>query len=185
MKKTHALITLTVGLCTVTWTVAAEKTLARANQPALPVSVAGTPVIEGPGYRIERLKTRSNNSSAVSVPSRVLGRSVVNQTVFCHAGENLLITDIRMNTTGTGIVAQRGCRLRIVDSRIEVGGVALIVESGANVELQNSVLTGRMGSIEAAPNARLAALGASFVGPSTLTGVDFVDRGGNLWGSAP
>ena len=88
-------------------------------------------------------------------------------------------------TAGTGIVAQRGCRLRLVDSQVSAGGVALIVESGASVELQNSALTSRRGSVEAAVNARVAALGVSFAGPATLTGAEYLDRGGNLWGGAP
>lgn len=184
MQTFRTLIALTVGLNLAAWAMAAEPS-APPKRPTLPVATASSKVIEGPGFRIERLATRANKTAVAPAPTRVLDRGPVTQTVVCRAGENLLISGIRMTASGSGIVAQRGCRLRIVDSHIEAAGVALIVEPGADVELQNSVFTGRNGSVEAAPNARLAALGASFAGPATLAGADFLDRGGNLWGSAP
>ncbi len=154
------------------------------SRPTLPVIAPGASVIEGPGFKIERLKPAAN-SRGNKAASRVIGNGPMNQTVFCRAGENLLVTGMNLVTAGTGIVAQRGCRLRLVDSQVSAGGVALIVESGASVELQNSALTSRRGSVEAAANARVAALGVSFAGPATLTGAEYLDRGGNLWGGAP
>jgi hypothetical protein len=154
------------------------------NRPALPVITPGARVIEGPGFKIERLKP-TPDSRGTAAATRTIGNGPMNQTVFCRAGEDLLVTGMTLVTAGTGIVAQRGCHLRVVDSRVNAGGVALIVEPGASVELQNSALTSRAGSVEAAPNARLAALGVSFAGPATLTGAEYLDRGGNLWGSAP
>ncbi len=154
------------------------------TRPTLPVSAPGARVIEGPGFKIERLKP-ATDSRGNAPASRIIGNGLMNQTVFCRAGENLLVTGMNLVTTGTGIVAQRGCRLRVVNSQVSAGGVALIVESGASVELQNSALTSRVGSVEAAANARLAALGVSFAGPATLTGAEYLDRGGNLWGGAP
>jgi hypothetical protein len=154
------------------------------TRPALPVIAPGARVIEGPGFKIERLKP-APDSRGRRTASRIIGNGPMNQTVFCRAGEDLLVTGMNLVTAGTGIVAQRGCRLRVVDSQVNAGGVALIVESGASVELQNCALTSRIGSVEAAPNARVAALGVSFAGPATLTGAEYLDRGGNLWGGAP
>lgn len=154
------------------------------TRPALPVIAPGARVIEGPGFKIERLKPAPGNRGSKAA-TRVIGSGPMNQTVFCRAGEDLLVTGMILVTGGTGIVAQRGCHLRVVDSQVNAGGVALIVESGASVELLNSALTSRVGSVEAAPNARVAALGVSFAGPATLTGAEYLDRGGNLWGSAP
>ncbi len=175
------------------WTVAALDLAAAAfaadekpagARPALPVIAPGARVIEGPGFKIERLKPEAN-SRGNKTATRIIGNGPMSQTVFCRAGEDLLVTGMNLATGGTGIVAQRGCHLRVVDSQVNAGGVALIVESGASVELQNSALTSRVGSIEAAPNARVAALGVSFAGPATLTGAEYLDRGGNLWGGAP
>ncbi len=175
------------------WTVAALGVAAAAfaadekpagARPALPVIAPGARVIEGPGFKIERLQPAAN-SRGNAAATRVIGNGPMNQTVFCRAGEDLLVTGMNLVTGGTGIVAQRGCHLRMVDSQVNAGGVALIVEAGASVELQNSVLISRVGSVEAAPDARLAALGVSFAGPATLTGAEYLDRGGNLWGSAP
>ena len=154
------------------------------TRPTLPVITPGARVIEGPGFKIERLQPAANSRSNAPA-SRIIGNGPMNQTVFCRAGENLLVTGMNLVTAGTGIVAQRGCRLRVVDSQVSAGGVALIVESGASVELQNTALTSRRGSVEAAADARVAALGVSFAGPATLTGAEYVDRGGNLWGGAP
>jgi hypothetical protein len=154
------------------------------TRPALPVIAPGARVIEGPGFKIERLMPVPNNRGNKAA-TRVIGNGPMNQTVFCRAGEDLLVTGMNLVTGGTGIVAQRGCHLRVVDSQVNAGGVALIVESGASVELQNSALTSRVGSVEAAPNARVAALGVSFAGPATLTGAEYLDRGGNLWGGTP
>ena len=164
--------------------VSATDSAAPNNRPALPTVGPGAQVIEGPGFRIEKLKPKAGRRVASDKPSRSIG-GPVSQTVFCRAGDNLLLAGVRLETAGSGVVAQSGCRLRIIDSQINTGGVALIVEAGANVDLRNSVLTSRVGSVEAAPKSRLAAHGASFAGPATLTGVDFLDRGGNLWGSAP
>jgi hypothetical protein len=155
------------------------------TRPRLPVASPDARVLEGPGYRIEKLPAAPSTAAATAgTRQTVAGRSLA-QTVFCRAGEDLLLQDLKVIANGSGVVAQRGCRLRIVDSEIRSDGVALIVEAGADVDLRHAVLTGRTGSIEAAPTARVAALGASFAGPATLVGTDFIDRGGNLWGSAP
>jgi hypothetical protein len=156
-----------------------------ASRPPLPVVSPGAKVIEGPGFRIEKVQRGGAAGPRAATPAAVAGDKPLTQTFFCRAGDNLLMANITLTSQGAGVVAQRGCRLRIVDSQISTGGVALLVEAGAIVELQNSTLAGRAGSVEAAPNARLAALGASFAGPATLTGADFIDRGGNLWGNAP
>lgn len=166
-------------------TAAAEDVKPAATRPALPIVSPGAKVIEGPGFRIEKIQRGGNVRASAAVPASVADDKPLTQTFFCRAGENLLMANITLTSSGTGVVAQRGCRLRIVDSQINTGGIALLVEAGASVEVQNSTLAGRAGSVEAAPNARLAALGASFAGPATLTGADFIDRGGNLWGNAP
>lgn len=142
----------------------------------------GPRVIEGPGYRIERSATPAPQAVS-NAPTRTLGGAANNVPILCADGEILLLKDLQLAAGSSGVVAKRGCRLRIVDSDIRAGGIALIVEAGASVDVQNSRLVSRAGSVEAAPAARLAAWGTSFIGPATLNGAEFVDRGGNVWGS--
>lgn len=187
--RCNSAVTTTIGLVSAAFLLAgpvsSEEVKATGSRTPLPVVVPGAKVIEGPGFRIEKVQRADSARANSTTPSRVASDKPLTQTFICRAGENLLMSNVSLTSSGTGVVAQRGCRLRIVDSQISAGGIALLVEAGSSVELQNSTLTGRAGSVEAAPNARLAALGASFAGPATLVGADFIDRGGNLWGDTP
>ena len=50
------------------------------TRPALPVIAPGARVIEGPGFKIERLKPAANSRGNKSA-SRVIGNGPMNQTV--------------------------------------------------------------------------------------------------------
>ncbi|MCS6948071.1 MAG: hypothetical protein NZM12_10695 [Steroidobacteraceae bacterium] len=142
-------------------------------------------VIEGPGYRIERRAGSAPPRRESYTPTRTLGGELVGKAVLCGAGERLLLQNLRLTATATGVVAQRGCELRIVDSEIRANGAALIVQAGARVDIASSLLAGRTASLDAAPGAQVAAWSVSFLGAATRDGVEFVDRGGNTWGSSP
>ncbi|MEZ5500435.1 MAG: hypothetical protein R3E77_13525 [Steroidobacteraceae bacterium] len=150
-------------------------------------------VIEGPGFRIEKLPRSATNANAgvqrvgpgtsAGESRDDQGRLLRSEPIVCRSGEYLKVDALRLTVPSAAVVAQRGCTIRISNTVINAGGFAIVAQSGSDVTVESSSVTGTTGALEMAAGARVAAWASTFAGavsrPAGNTG--FSDRGGNVW----
>lgn len=155
-----------------------------APQNAGSVDAAPGRVLEsGPGYTI---KAADAGPSAQSGRGRTGGYTSAalehrHEPIVCQ-GEHLLHIDNRnLVFDGDAVSAENGCEIHITNSHIRAGGVGISARA-ANVHVDNSLIEGEQGSIDASEGAQVYVAASQFHGLSRrLDSATVHDLGGNVW----
>ena len=143
---------------------------------------AAEATLEGPGYKIERPETERRASEATP-PAEAQASNVEQRTdpIICQGDRLMRIDGETIDFTGDAVIAEKGCDLYISNARIRAGGVGIIVRQ-ARVHIANSTISGVRGSYEASEGAEI------YVAQSTFTGIgrrfdggSMTDLGGNSY----
>lgn len=138
-------------------------------------------LVRGPNILIERAgKPPPPQSSAPGQPTLMRG-TAMNHALICRGDQHLRLQQMRIQSQSAGIVLQSGCQLELVDSEVHAGDVALIVNSGATLRIENSIVRGCKGSVQANGSAHVASWASTFTGPKQFDAAQFDDQGGNVW----
>jgi hypothetical protein len=173
-----------------------------ANQTTEPVEVppatGGTPLAEGPGYRISRGTGDKPEAAATKIegPGYQIERSGAagnanaphaaaapepqaanvdrrSDPIICQGDRLMRIDDETIEFTGDAVIAEKGCDLYISNARIRAGGIGIIARQ-ARVHIVNSTIGGSRGSYEVSDGAEI------YVAQSTFNGVGRRFEGGTM-----
>ena len=168
---------------------APEPQAAPAEAPAAPAvaSSSGPGVISsGPGYSIKSAHTDAathSRSSASAGDSIARGLAVErrDEPIVCQGVRFLRIDNRNLEFSGDAISAEDGCEIHITNSHIRAGGVGISARA-ANVHIDNSLIEGEQGSIDASEGAQVYVAASQFHGLSRrLDSATVHDLGGNVW----
>jgi hypothetical protein len=155
-----------------------------APQNAASVESAPGRVLEsGPGYTIKAadggLNAQAGRGRAGAFTSAALEHR--HEPIICQ-GEHLLHIDNRnLVFDGDAVSAENGCEIHITNSHIRAGGLGISARA-ANVHVDNSLIEGEQGSIDASEGAQVYVAGSQFHGLSRrLDSATVHDLGGNVW----
>lgn len=138
--------------------------------------------LEGPGYKIERPEAGRHTTEATAA-AQTPASNVEQRTdpIICQGDRLMRIDGETIDFTGDAVIAEKGCDLYISNARIRAGGVGIIARQ-ARVHIANSTIIGQRGSYEASQGAEI------YVAQSTFTGVgrrfdggSMTDLGGNSY----
>jgi hypothetical protein len=151
-------------------------------QTAPPIEEApGRVLSAGPGYTIKA-------APPAGAPSRVRDRDVTSaalerrhEPIVCQGARLLHIDNRNLVFDGDAVSAEDGCELHITNSHISAGGIGVLVRA-ANVHIDNSLIEGEQGSIDASQGAQVYAASSRFRGLSRRVDTAALhDLGGNVW----
>ncbi len=136
----------------------------------------------GPGYTIKAAPAASAPSARVrdsNVTSAAMERR--HEPIVCQGSRLLHIDNRNLVFDGNALSAEDGCELHITNSHISAGGIGVLARA-ANVHIDNSLIEGDQGSIDASEGAQVYAGSSRFRGLSRrLDTAAFHDLGGNVW----
>jgi hypothetical protein len=99
----------------------------------------------------------------------------------CQGARLLHIDNRNLVFDGDAVSAEDGCELHITNSHISAGGIGVLVRA-ANVHIDNSLIEGEQGSIDASQGAQVYAASSRFRGLSRRVDTAALhDLGGNVW----
>jgi hypothetical protein len=160
----------------------------------------GTPVSEGPGYRITRGEDKPVTASNLEGPGYSISRdepttgksgqgaeavaaNVERRTdpIICQGDRLMRIDGETIEFTGDAVIAEKGCDLYISNSRIRSGGVGIIARQ-ARVHIVNSTIGGTLASYEASDGAEIYVASSTFAGVGRrFDSATMNDLGGNQY----
>jgi hypothetical protein len=136
----------------------------------------------GPGYTIKAAPAAGAPSARVrdsNITSAAMERR--HEPIVCQGSRLLHIDNRNLVFDGNALSAEDGCELHITNSHISAGGIGVLARA-ANVHIDNSLIEGDQGSIDASQGAQVYAGSSRFRGLSRrLDTAAFHDLGGNVW----
>jgi hypothetical protein len=153
-------------------------------QTAPPVEAApGQVLAAGPGYTIKAAPAGAPAAGArirdAGVTSAPLERR--HEPIVCQGSRLLHIDNRNLVFDGDAVSAEDGCEIHITNTRISAGGFGILARA-ASVHIDNSLIEGEQGSIEASEGAQVYAASSRFRGLSRrLDSASLHDLGGNVW----
>jgi hypothetical protein len=145
---------------------------------------AATEALEGPGYRVERSAQPGATSTGANAPApEVHAASAERRTdpIICQGDRLMRIDGETIEFTGDAVIAENGCDLYISNARIRAGGVGIIARQ-ARVHIANSTISGMRGSYEASEGAQIYVAQSTFTGVGRrFDGASMTDLGGNSY----
>jgi hypothetical protein len=153
-------------------------------QTAVAIEEAPGRVLEaGPGYTIKAAPAAASAPSARVRDSNVTSAAIErrHEPIVCQGSRLLHIDNRNLVFDGDAVSAEDGCEVHITNSHISAGGVGVLARA-ANVHIDNSLIEGDQGSIDASEGAQVYAGSSRFRGLSRrLDTAAFHDLGGNVW----
>lgn len=164
----------------------ADEPAAAAQSPTTALTAAeasgrGIVLAHGPRIHIERATGPASTATPSAIKQTLMTGVSISHAVICRDGDRMRLQQVRVDSPSAGIVLQSGCQLELIDSDVRSGDVALVVDSGAILRIENSTISGRIGSLQASNTTRVSSWASDFTGPTLLEGTAFIDRGGNTW----
>jgi hypothetical protein len=151
------------------------------NTPGTPAS-AGRVLESGPGYSIKAVDNgapATARSRDASVTSAAVERR--HEPIICQGARLMHIDNRNLVFDGDAVSAEDGCEIHITNSHISAHGIGVSARA-ANVHIDNSLIEGEQGSIDASQGAQVYAESSQFRGLSRrLDSASFHDLGGNIW----
>ena len=146
---------------------------------------SGHVIAAGPGYTIQ---SAAPSVAGASTAARAREPSVTNaalerrhEPIVCQGSRLLQIDNRNLVFDGDAVSAEDGCEIHITNTRISAGGIGVLARA-ANVHIDNSLIEGVQGSIDASEGAQVYAASSRFRGLSRrLDTAAFHDLGGNVW----
>jgi hypothetical protein len=157
------------------------------ESPSVPSAAAveeapGRVLKAGPGYTIKAAPAAGAPSARVrdsNITSAAMERR--HEPIVCQGSRLLHIDNRNLVFDGNALSAEDGCELHITNSHISAGGIGVLARA-ANVHIDNSLIEGDQGSIDASQGAQVYAGSSRFRGLSRrLDTAAFHDLGGNVW----
>jgi hypothetical protein len=159
----------------------------RALQPGGQVPPApGQVLASGPGYSIEAGSgSTAAPAAAAPVPREPASAGPAvelrHEPIVCQGARLLHIDNLNLQFEGDGVSAENGCEIHITNSHIRATGVGVSARA-ANVHIDNSLIEGDTGSIDASDGAQVYTASSRFKGLSRRLDTAAVhDLGGNVW----
>ena len=143
---------------------------------------AANETLEGPGYKIERREPQRHAGetppTAGAQAANVERRS---DPIICQGDRLMRIDGESIDFSGDAVIAEKGCDLYISNARIRAGGVGIIARQ-ARVHIANSTISGMRGSYEASQGAEIYVAQSTFTGIGRrFDGASMTDLGGNSY----
>lgn len=138
--------------------------------------------LEGPGYKIERPEPQ-RRASETSPAAEAQAANVERRTdpIICQGDRLMRIDGESIDFSGDAVIAEKGCDLYISNARIRAGGVGIIARQ-ARVHIANSTISGVRGSYEASQGAEIYVAQSTFTGIGRrFDGASMTDLGGNSY----
>jgi hypothetical protein len=138
--------------------------------------------LEGPGYKIERpegLRHAAEAQPAADAQAANVERR--SDPIICQGDRLMRIDGESIDFSGDAVIAEKGCDLYISNARIRAGGVGIIARQ-ARVHIANSTISGIRGSYEASQGAEIYVAQSTFTGIGRrFDGASMTDLGGNSY----
>lgn len=166
--------------------VIAEPPPALGSTGSTPAAARGGRVIaSGPGYSISAVGTGSGAATeAANVSDAEAARNLPvehrHEPLVCQGARLLHIDNRNLVFDGDAVSVEDGCELHITNSSITAHGIG-IAARGASVHIDNSIVEGRGGAVDASDNAQVYARSSVFRGLIRRNDTSaFHDLGGNV-----
>ncbi|HUA88090.1 MAG TPA: hypothetical protein VL994_01570 [Steroidobacteraceae bacterium] len=156
--------------------------------PGYSIEAAGAPQAQvmqsGPGYSIKASGLpASAPPSGRQLSSRVTSAALEQrrEPIVCQGARLLHIDNRNLAFVGDAVTAEDGCEIYITNTHISATGVGVLARN-ANVHIDNSLIEGDAGSIDASQGAQVYVASSQFRGLSRrLDSASLHDQGGNVW----